>query len=113
MVALGFTNSPAAMPAAGGKHPVFGTNPVAALFPCGADSTGAAQTPLMIDLSLSEVARGKLMLAAKEGRPIPLGWALDAQGQPTTDPRAGLLGSMLPMGAVSSSKGSSRNHLRY
>ncbi len=61
--------------------------------------------PLMIDLSLSEVARGKLMLAAREGQTIPLGWALDSQGQPTTDPKAGLAGSMLPLGAVSSPKG--------
>ena len=99
MVGLGFANSPAAMPAAGGKHPVFGTNPVAAVFPRrGAD-------PLMIDLSLSEVARGKLMVAAKEGRAIPLGWALDADGQPTTDPQAGMAGSMLPLGAASSPKG--------
>jgi (2R)-3-sulfolactate dehydrogenase (NADP+) len=60
---------------------------------------------LAIDLSLSEVARGKLMVAAKEGRSIPLGWALDAQGQPTTDPKAGLEGSMLPLGAASSPKG--------
>jgi (2R)-3-sulfolactate dehydrogenase (NADP+) len=59
----------------------------------------------MIDLSLSEVARGKLMVAAKEGRSIPLGWALDAQGQPTTDPQAGMAGSMLPVGAASSPKG--------
>ena len=54
--------------------------------------------PLSIDLSLSEVARGKLMVAAKEGKPIPLGWALDRDGNPTTDPKAGLEGSMLPMG---------------
>jgi len=99
MVGLGFTNSPAAMPAAGGRHPIFGTNPVAALFP------RRAGAPLMIDLSLSEVARGKLMVAAKEGRPIPAGWALDADGNPTTDPKAGLAGSMLPVGAVSSPKG--------
>ena len=99
LVGLGFANSPAAMPAAGGKHPVFGTNPVAAVFPRrGAD-------PLMIDLSLSEVARGKLMVAAKEGKPIPLGWALDKDGEPTTDPKAGLEGSMLPVGAASSPKG--------
>jgi (2R)-3-sulfolactate dehydrogenase (NADP+) len=99
MVGLGFANSPAAMPAAGGKHPVFGTNPVAAAFPRrGAD-------PLLIDLSLSEVARGKLMVAAKEGRAIPAGWALDADGQPTTDPKAGMAGSMLPIGAASSPKG--------
>ena len=99
MVGIGFANSPAAMPAAGGKHPIFGTNPVAAVFP----RRGA--TPLMIDLSLSEVARGKLMVAAKEGRAIPAGWAVDAQGQPTTDPKAGLAGSMLPVGAATSPKG--------
>lgn len=100
MVGLGFANSPAAMPAAGGKHAIFGTNPVAAVFP------RKSADPLMIDLSLSEVARGKLMVAAKEGRPIPLGWALDNQGHPTTDPKAGLAGAMLPLGAVSSPKGS-------
>ncbi|MFI5444521.1 Ldh family oxidoreductase [Polaromonas sp. UC242_47] len=100
MVGLGFANSPAAMPAAGGKHPIFGTNPVAAAFP------RRNADPLMIDLSLSEVARGKLMVAAKNNQPIPLGWALDAQGQPTTDAQAGLAGSMLPLGAVSSPKGS-------
>ena len=99
MVGLGFANSPAAMPAAGGKHPIFGTNPVAAVFP------RRNATSLMIDLSLSEVARGKLMVAAKEGKAIPAGWALDAQGQPTTDAKAGLAGSMLPIGAVSSPKG--------
>jgi (2R)-3-sulfolactate dehydrogenase (NADP+) len=99
MVGLGFANSPAAMPAAGGRHPVFGTNPVAAAFP------RRAGDPLLIDLSLSEVARGKVMVAAKKGEPIPAGWALDAQGQPTTDAKAALDGSMLPVGAATSSKG--------
>ena len=99
MVGLGFANSPAAMPAAGGKHPIFGTNPVAAVFP------RRAADALMIDLSLSEVARGKVMVAAKTGQPIPLGWALDADGQPTTDAKAALTGSMLPIGAMSSPKG--------
>ncbi|MEP7329886.1 MAG: Ldh family oxidoreductase [Betaproteobacteria bacterium] len=94
MVGLAFGNSPAAMSAAGGKRPLFGTNPIAAIFP---RRDGA---PLVVDLSLSEVARGKLMIAAKEGKPIPLGWALDAQGQPTTDPKAGLEGSMLPLGGA-------------
>jgi (2R)-3-sulfolactate dehydrogenase (NADP+) len=99
MVGLGFANSPSAMPAAGGRHPIFGTNPVAAIFP---RRDGA---PLMIDLSLSEVARGKLMVAAREGRSIPLGWALDARGEPTTDPKAGMEGSMLAIGAANSPKG--------
>lgn len=97
MVGLGFTNSPAAMPAAGGRHPIFGTNPVAAIFP------RRMGDPLLIDLSLSEVARGKLMVAAKAGQPIPLGWALDAQGEPTTDAEAGLSGSMLPFGSAGAS----------
>lgn len=107
MVGLGFANSPSAMPAAGGKHAVFGTNPVAAVFPRRPDPNApvGARDPLMIDLSLSEVARGKLMVAAKEGSSIPPGWALDAEGKPTTDPKAGLAGSMLPLGAVSSPKG--------
>lgn len=96
LVGLGFANSPAAMPAAGGRHPIFGTNPVAAIFP--RRPGGQPDVPLMIDLSLSEVARGKLMVAAKAGQPIPLGWALDAEGRPTTDPKAGLEGSMLPFG---------------
>lgn len=123
MVGLGFANSPAAMPAAGGRHPIFGTNPVAAAFPRrqhGRSASGPLDAravpgdPLLIDLSLSEVARGKLMVAAKEGKRIPLGWALDSKGEPTTDPQAGMEGSMLPFGtgaasgpgAVGSPKGS-------
>ena len=103
MVGLGFANSPAAMPAAGGKHAIFGTNPVAAVFPRRQVPGAAAGAcdPLMIDLSLSEVARGKLMVAAKEGRAIPEGWALDAKGNPTTDPKEGMTGMMLPFGSGS------------
>lgn len=99
MVALAFANSPSAMPAAGGKHAIFGTNPIAAIFP------RRNADPLMIDLSLSEVARGKVMVAAKEGKAIPLGWALDEAGNPTTDAQAALKGSMLPVGAATSPKG--------
>jgi (2R)-3-sulfolactate dehydrogenase (NADP+) len=93
-VGMAFGNSPAAMPAAGGSRPIFGTNPIAAIFP------RPHAAPLLIDLSLSEVARGKLMIAAKEGKPIPLGWALDEEGKPTTDPKSGLEGSMLPVGGA-------------
>jgi len=93
-VGLAFGNSPAAMAAAGGSRPLLGTNPIAAMFP------RTQKPPLLIDLSLSEVARGKLMVAAREGRPIPPGWALDREGKPTTDPRAGLEGSMLAMGGT-------------
>jgi (2R)-3-sulfolactate dehydrogenase (NADP+) len=94
MVGLAFGNSPSAMPAAGGKRALFGTNPIAAVFPRGDGD------PLTIDLSLSEVARGKIMVAAKAGNPIPEGWALDRHGNPTTDAKAALEGSMLPMGGT-------------
>ena len=94
LVGLAMGNSPAAMAAAGGGRPLFGTNPIAAVFP------RRAGAPLMIDLSLSEIARGKLMVAAKEGKAIPLGWALDRDGNPTADPKAGLEGSMVPMGGT-------------
>lgn len=94
LVGLAFGNSPAAMPAWGGKTPLFGTNPIAAVFP-------RRDAPaLVVDLSLSEVARGKIMVAAQQGKPIPAGWALDRDGKPTTDPRAALEGSMLPAGGV-------------
>jgi (2R)-3-sulfolactate dehydrogenase (NADP+) len=99
LVGLGFANSPAAMPAAGGRRPLFGTNPVAAAFP------RASGDPLLVDLSLSEVARGRLMVAARDGKPIPAGWAVDREGRPTTDARAGLEGAMLPIGAATSAKG--------
>ncbi|WP_211864960.1 Ldh family oxidoreductase [Neoroseomonas terrae] len=94
LVALAFTNSPAAMPVPGGARPLMGTNPIAAAFP------RRDAPPLVIDMALSEVARGKIMVAAKEGRPIPEGWAVDAQGRPTTDAKAALAGAMLAMGGA-------------
>ncbi len=93
-VGLAMGNSPAAIAAPGGRRPLFGTNPIAALFP------RRNAMPLVIDLSLSEAARGKVMIAAKEGKAIPIGWALDRDGNPTTDPAAGLEGSMLAMGGA-------------
>ena len=94
LIGIGFTNSPAAINAWGGTQPLFGTNPIAAVFP------RHGKSALIIDLSLTEVARGKIMVAAKEGKPIPEGWALDAQGKPTTDAKAALTGSMAAIGGV-------------
>jgi (2R)-3-sulfolactate dehydrogenase (NADP+) len=94
LVGIAMGNSPAAMPAWGGKRGTFGTNPIAAIFP------RKNKSPVLIDLSLSEVARGKIMVAAKDGKAIPLGWALDAEGNPTTDAKAALAGMMMPMGGV-------------
>jgi (2R)-3-sulfolactate dehydrogenase (NADP+) len=94
LVGLAFTNSPAAINAWGGRHPFYGTNPVAAVFP------RRAEPPLVVDLSLTEVVRGKILLYAKEGKPIPAGWALDREGQPTTDAQAALTGSLAAIGGM-------------
>jgi (2R)-3-sulfolactate dehydrogenase (NADP+) len=93
LVAIAFGNSPAAIPPWGGHKALFGTNPIA--FACPRRS---GEAPLVIDLSLSKVARGKIMVAAQKGEPIPEGWAIDAEGRAATDPKAALGGAMLPMG---------------
>ena len=92
LVALMLGNSPQAIAPWGGTQGIFGTNPIALAAP---RREGA---PLVIDLSLAKVARGKVMAAAKAGETIPEGWALDAEGQPTRDPEAALGGTMIPMG---------------
>lgn len=92
--AIAFTNSPAGIAPAGSGTPLFGTNPVAFACPM------AGRDPLVIDLSLSVVARGRIMVAAQKGEPIPEGWATDAAGRPTTDAKAALAGAMLPIGGA-------------
>lgn len=91
-ISILFGNTPAAMPMVGGSKAIFGTNPLAVSFPRYKDD------PLVIDMSLSAVARGNLLVAAKKGESIPEGWALTADGKPTTDPLEGLKGLMLPLG---------------
>ena len=92
LVAMLFSNTPYAMAPWGGSKPVFGTNPLAFACPL----PGGA--PLVIDLSLSKVARGNIVTAKQRGEKIPEGWALDEHGRPTTDPDAALRGTMVPAG---------------
>ena len=94
LLALAFSNSLAAIAPWGGSGALFGTNPVAMACP------RVKGAPLIIDLSLSKVARGKINVAAGKGEPIPEGWALDKCGQPTTDASAAMEGTMLPAGGV-------------
>ncbi|MGX1308958.1 (2R)-3-sulfolactate dehydrogenase (NADP+) [Amorphus suaedae] len=92
LVGLMFANTPEAIAPWGGSKPLFGTNPIAFAVPV----EGAE--PLVVDLSLSKVARGNIMKAKQEGKPIPEGWALGPDGAPTTDPEAALKGTMVAMG---------------
>ncbi|WMW64234.1 Ldh family oxidoreductase [Nitratidesulfovibrio liaohensis] len=124
LVALLFANTPAAMAPWGGNRASLGTNPLAFACPApvataadspsavdaagagvdagagGTPGAGAERDPLVMDLSLSTVARGKIVAAAREGQPIPEGWAVDAGGNPTTDARAALGGMLLPFGGA-------------
>lgn len=89
LIALGFTNASAIVAAPGGKTPVLGTNPIALTVP----GDGA---PLMhADFSTSAVALGKITMAKAAGDRIPLGWAVDSKGVPTTDPEAALKGALV------------------
>lgn len=93
LVAFGFTNSPALIAPVGGAVPVIGTNPLSFAVPA-----PHGKIAFLIDQSSSAVAWTAVRRAADEGRPIPLGWAVDRDGHPTTDPHQGLDGSMAPSG---------------
>jgi (2R)-3-sulfolactate dehydrogenase (NADP+) len=95
LVGFAFTNSPAAIPAWGGRKALFGTNPVAAAFP------RRGKEPIVIDLAMTTVVRGRIMMAMKRGERIPEGWALDRHGKPTTDPKEAIEhGSLFPIGGA-------------
>ena len=94
LIAMMFANVPAAMAPWGGKSPLFGTNPIAFAVPV------ANSDPLVIDLALSKVARGKVMEANQKGKAIPDDWAFDIDGNPTTDAAAALKGTMAPYGGA-------------
>ncbi|MGH1416441.1 MAG: Ldh family oxidoreductase [Pelagimonas sp.] len=93
LLGIGFTNAPASIAPSGGHKPVVGTNPFSIAAP-GSDG----QPAILIDQSASTIAKSEVMKHAREGKPIPVGWALDADGNPTTDPNVGLKGSMAPSG---------------
>jgi (2R)-3-sulfolactate dehydrogenase (NADP+) len=93
LLAFGFTNSTPAIAPPGGTRPVIGTNPLSFAVP-----GKPGKIAFLIDQSSSATAWTSVKRAADEGRPIPLGWALDRHGKPTTDPVKGLEGSMAPAG---------------
>lgn len=93
LLGLGFTNAPASIAPSGGAKPVVGTNPFSIAAP-GPDGDPV----ILIDQSASTIAKSEVMKHAREGKPIPEGWALDPDGNPTTDPEIGLKGSMAPSG---------------
>src|SRR5882757_7025735 len=96
-IAFVFSNASPAMPPWGGHAGMLGTNPFAVGAPGGADS------PFLLDMSPAVAARGKIRRAERRGEKIPLGYALDGEGRPTTDPTAALGGVVLPIGGYKGS----------
>lgn len=91
MIGFCCTNLTAKIAPHGAAEPFMGTNPISVAVPSGG-------FPVVLDMTPSVVALGKLILAQKLGKDIPLGWALDRDGKPTTDPAAGRAGSLIPIG---------------
>jgi (2R)-3-sulfolactate dehydrogenase (NADP+) len=94
LVALAFANTPKAISPWGARRPLYGTNPLAFAAP----QRGAP--PIVVDLALSQVARGKILTASQRGEAIPDTWAVDAEGKPTTDAKAALAGTLQPIGGA-------------
>ena len=92
LVVFAFTAANSYVAPAGGTKPLYGTNPMAFGFP------RQGQAPLVFDQASSASARGEIQLHLREGKPIPAGWAIDVNGQPTTDPAEALAGAQLPFG---------------
>ncbi len=92
MIGIAMSNVAPNMVMTGGSRPITGNNPIAVAVPTFSDF------PFVLDISLSAVAGGKLLVAAKSGENIPLGWATDGDGKPTTDPKVGFDGFLLPLG---------------
>jgi (2R)-3-sulfolactate dehydrogenase (NADP+) len=93
LVGIGFTNASAVVSPPGGNKAVLGTNPIAMAIP--AQNGGVL---FQFDQSTSAVALGKITMAKEAGTQIPLGWAVDASGDPTTDPVEALKGSLVSTG---------------
>ncbi|MGB3178745.1 MAG: Ldh family oxidoreductase [Albidovulum sp.] len=93
LLAIGFTNASPIVAAPGGKTRVIGTNPIAFSAP-----DGQGGIAMQFDFSTSAVALGKITMAKAAGQSIPPGWAVDADGQPTTDPEAALAGALVSAG---------------
>ncbi len=92
MIGFVMTNAPSNVPPHGGRQRYFGTNPLGIGVPC------QTEPPVILDMSTTVVAKGKITIAYKNGQEeIPLGWALDEEGRPTTSAAAAIQGAMLPM----------------
>ena len=94
MIGFNICNSPAPVAPFGGAEAMLGTNPLSIAIPSG------KYPDLVLDMAASTVAKGKIAHAIKEGKQIPPTWALDREGNPTTDPAAANAGTLTPLGGA-------------
>jgi LDH2 family malate/lactate/ureidoglycolate dehydrogenase len=94
MIGLSATNALPTFAPSGGRTPMLGTNPFAVAIPAG------RERPMVLDMATTVVARGRIILHAKQGMPLAPGWAYDAEGRPTTDPQQALRGLLAPLGGT-------------
>ena len=92
MIGVALSNASATMVPWGGRSSYLGTNPISVAVPAG------QELPIVLDMATSVVSRGKIILAAQQGESIPAGWAIDSDGEVTTDAARALEGSVLPFG---------------
>lgn len=92
MIGFSATNALPTVAPTGGRTPMLGTNPLAIAIPAG------RERPMVLDLATTVVARGRIILHAKQNKPLQAGWAYDAEGRPTTDPQTALKGLLAPIG---------------
>lgn len=92
MIGFSSTNAPAVVAPTGGRTAMLGTNPFAVAIPAGHEQ------PMVLDLATTVVARGRILLYAKQNKPLEPGWAFDELGRPTVDPHAAVKGLLAPIG---------------
>lgn len=97
MIGVALSNADAFVAPWGAAQRYLGTNPLAIGIPAG------DEPPIALDMATSAAAHGRILLARQRNQPIPLGWALDKEGNPTTDPAAALEGALLPFGEAKGS----------
>jgi LDH2 family malate/lactate/ureidoglycolate dehydrogenase len=97
LAVLAMSTAPPTMAYFGGRTRAVGTNPICLAVPCG------DRPPVVLDIATSATARGKILVAEQLGAQIPVGWAVDAEGRPTTDAAAALAGAVLPFAGAKGS----------
>ncbi|MDQ2680691.1 MAG: Ldh family oxidoreductase [Candidatus Eremiobacteraeota bacterium] len=104
MIGMASTNSVRYGAPTFGRDVMLGTNPLAFAIPTG------KEPPFVLDFATTTVPKGKLEVYKRKGKPLAEGWAIDGDGQPTTEPDAALRGALLPLGGFGTEHGGHKGY---